>query len=81
MVGLVQEIDNSEILEAARAVPCIEVIDGPAPEGARPEGKAYYPDQHERLTRKLRELSNRFNFLVAICQQSGLVRLYRRPRQ
>lgn len=78
--AVVQEIDNSEILSAARAVPCIEVIDGAAPEKARKAFGPFYPDQSDQLTALLKALRKREPFLVAL-NDAGLVSVYRRARK
>lgn len=73
-------IDNSYILDSARKLPCIEVIDGPAPKGARKHGRSFYPDQSECLVNAIKAMAKREAFCVAI-DKEGHVQIYRRTRK
>lgn len=74
------QVDNTEILKAARSVPCIEVIDGPAPAQAKKVRRSsFYPDKADDLVEMLRGLRRRERFLVAL-NESGIVTLYRRVK-
>lgn len=74
------KIDNTDILSAARKVPCIDVLTEQPPEKSRRCAGPFYPDQSDRLIELLKSLQRRDRFLVAI-DGEGLVNLYRRARK
>lgn len=71
-------IDNTEIIEAAKTVPCIEVLDA-LPDGSRRFAGPFYPDEREKLCSLLKSLRTREGYIVAP-GDDGLIGVYRRAR-